>query len=261
VTYGDTLFETDGYLAGTDARRTDELLEAIDDPDVDAIVAARGGYGAMRLLPALSLEKIASARKLLVGFSDITALHAVFQNAGLRSLHASMIVALGRLPEARLQRWMSVLEGAMPFAPHPCGWRTGGRASGPLVGGNLAILAALLGTPYFPPVDGAILLIEDVGEAPYKIDRLLTSLELAGVFRRVAGVLVGDFSRCAPGKDGRTVDEVLTRLLTRLELPALMRAPIGHEDDENWEVALGGLVDLDADRGIVTFLQGAVAPP
>lgn len=260
VTYRDSLFERDGYLAGSDARRRDELHEALEDPEVDAIVAARGGYGAMRLLSGLSVEKVAAARKLLVGFSDVTALHAVFQRAGLRSLHASMVSALGRLPDERIERWMRVLEGELPFAPHTCSWRTGGRVVAPVVGGNLALLAALLGTPYFPPVDGAILLIEDVGEVPYKIDRMLVSLELGGVFDRVAGVLVGDFTRCAPGPDGRTVDEVITRQLERLGLPALMRAPIGHDDAENWEIALGGLAELDADRGIVTFLQGPVAP-
>jgi muramoyltetrapeptide carboxypeptidase len=260
VTYDESIFDTDGYLAGSDARRASELLRALEDPEVDAIVAARGGYGAMRLLPLLPIETIAASKKLLVGFSDVTALHALFQRAGLRSLHASMISALGRLPDARIERWMRALEGELPFAPHRCAWRTSGRAVAPVVGGNLALLAALLGTPYFPPVDGAILLLEDVGEAPYKIDRLLTSLELAGVFDRVAGVLVGDFTRCTPGKDGRTVDEVITRQLSHLGLPALMRVPIGHEDEENWEVALGGLADLDADRGIVTFLQGAVAP-
>ncbi len=261
VTYRDSMFETEAFLAGSDARRTEELNAALDDPEVDAIVAARGGYGAMRILPGLSVAKIASAKKLLVGFSDVTALHALFQRAGLRSLHASMVSALGRLPDARIERWMRALEGELPFAPHACAWRTSGRVVAPLVGGNLAVLAALLGTPHFPPVDGAILLIEEVGEPPYKIDRMLTSLSLAGVFDRIAGVLVGDLTRCAPGPDGRTVDEVLTSRLASTGLPALMRAPIGHEEDENWEVALGGLVDLDADRGIVTFLQGAVAQP
>jgi muramoyltetrapeptide carboxypeptidase len=260
VSYDESLFDEDGYLAGSDARRLGELTAALADPEVDAIVAARGGYGAMRLLPGLSVPQIASAEKLLVGFSDITALHAQFQRAGLRSLHGSMIAALGRLPEARTERWMRVLEGELPFAPLTCGWRTRGRVVAPLVGGNLAVLTALLGTPYFPPVDGAILLLEDVGEPPYKVDRMLTSLELAGVFERVLGVLIGDFTSCTTGKDGRTVDEVLARQLTRLGKPALVRAPIGHADEENWEVALGGLVDLDADRGIVTFLQGPVAP-
>lgn len=257
VTYDEGLFERAGFLAGSDERRLGELRAALRDPGVHAVVAARGGYGAMRLLPELDVAEIARARKLLVGFSDVTALHALWQHAGLRSLHGSMMAALGRLPEPRIERWVRALEGYVPLSGHGARWSTRGRVVAPLVGGNLALLCALLGTPYFPPVDGAILLIEDVGEAPYRIDRMLTSLRLAGVFTRAAGVLVGDFTRCAAQADGRTVEEVLHERLSTLDRPVLCGVPIGH-DDENWEVALGALVELDADRGHVTFLQGAV---
>ncbi len=260
VTYDEGVFDREGFLAGSDARRLAELHAALADPGVDAIACARGGYGAMRLLPSIDLELVRSSRKLLVGFSDITALHAVWQRAGLRSLHGSMISALGRSSEGRVERWTRAVEDHVPFTGHGAALRTRGRVTAPLVGGNLAVLAALVGTPFATPVDGCVLLIEDVGEAPYRVDRMLTSLRLAGVLDRVAGVLVGDFTRCDPREDQRSVDEVLADRLGDLPVPVLGRVPIGHGDDENWEVALGGLVDLDADLGRVTFLQSAVAP-
>lgn len=260
VTFDDGLFAKDAYLAGSDARRVGELHAALEDDAVDAIAAVRGGYGAMRLLPSIDLALVARSKKLLVGFSDVTCLHVVWQRAGLRSLHGSMVAALGVLPEERVARWTRAVEGYVPFTAHEPSWKTRGRVAAPLVGGNLANLAALAGTPFFPPVDGCVLLIEDVGEAPYRVDRLLTTLRLAGVFERVVGVVVGDFTRCGPGEDGKTVGAVLQERLGDLGLPVVMHVPVGHDDAENWEVTLGGLVELDADRGVVTFLQGAVAP-
>lgn len=261
VTFDDDLFAREGFLAGDDARRLDELHDALRDESVDAIVCARGGYGAMRLLSSLDLDLVRRAGKLLVGFSDVTALHAVWQRAGLRSLHASMVAALGKLPEARVERWTRAVEGHVPFTGHDAPIRTLGRVTAPLVGGNLAVVAALVGTPFEVPVDGCVLLLEDVGEAPYRVDRMLTTLRLAGVFARAAGVLLGDFTRCDPREDGRTVDAVLRDRLLDLAIPVVGPTPIGHDDAENWEVALGGLVDLDADRGVVTFLHSAVARP
>lgn len=260
VSYDEALFEKDGFLAGTDARRLAELRAALADPSVDAIVAARGGHGATRILAGLDVDTVRAAGKLLVGFSDVTALHAVWQRAGLRSIHGSMVAALGRLPEARVARWMRAVEGDEPFSSHAARWTAGSaRVVGPLVGGNLAVLCALLGTPYFPPVDGGVLLLEDVGEAPYRLDRMLTSLRLAGVLDRVAGVVVGDFTDCAPRADGRTADDVLRERLGSLGIPVVASVPVGHAEEENWEVALGGLVEIDPARGVVTFLQGAVA--
>jgi muramoyltetrapeptide carboxypeptidase len=261
VSFDEHIFDREGFLAGSDARRADELHAALSDASVDAIVCARGGHGATRILDRIDQGLVARAKKLLVGFSDITALHAIWQRAGLRSLHGSMVGALGRLDEARVQRWMRAVEGYVPFSGHDAAITTSGRVTAPLVGGNLAVLHALLGTPFFPPVDGCILLIEDVGEAPYRVDRMLTSLRLAGVLSRAAGVLIGDFTDCAPRDDGRTVSDVLRDRLCDLPIPVLGHVPIGHADDESWEVALGGHVDLDADRRAVTILQSAVAPP
>jgi muramoyltetrapeptide carboxypeptidase len=258
VTYDEGLFETDGFLAGDDARRLAELTDALDDESVDAIVAARGGYGATRLLPRLDLERVSAANKLLVGFSDITALHAAWARAGLRSIHGPMVAALGRAEPAWVERWIAAVEGA-PFAV-ASGLETiapGGMVEGPLVGGNLAVLAALVGTPYAPPLDGAILFLEDVGEAPYRVDRMLTTLRHAGWMERVGGVALGLFTDCHPRADGRTVTDVLRDRLSDLAVPVLAGLGAGHEPD-NQEIPLGATARLDPGRGTLTFVEHAV---
>lgn len=257
VTYDESIFESEGFLAGSDARRLAELNAALTDQGVDAIIAARGGYGSMRLLPDLDPQLIARANKLLVGFSDMTALHAAWQRAGLRSIHGSMVASLGNAPDERLERWINALSGHAPYSGHSPRWVTRGRVVAPVVGGNLAVLCALLGTPYFPPVDDAILFIEDVGEAPYRVDRMLTTLTLAGVFERAAGVLVGEFTKANAEGDGRNVNDVLRERLGRIDRPVYCGVPAGHVED-NWEIPLGGVAELDADRGSITFLEGAV---
>lgn len=260
VTYDEGVHDREGYLAGSDERRERELREALEDPDVDAIVAVRGGYGSMRIADRFDVETVRRAKKLLVGFSDVTALHALWQRAGLCSIHGAMIAALGRGDPALVERWSRAVEGAVP--PPLTGLTTiaEGRVEGPLIGGNLALLAAMTGTPLAPPVDGAILFLEDVGEAPYRVDRMLTQLALAGTLERVAGVVLGRFTESKPGPDGTGVDEVLRERLSRLAKPVLSGLPAGHVDD-NLELPLGATVTLDAGAGTVTFLRAAVATP
>jgi muramoyltetrapeptide carboxypeptidase len=192
-----------------------------------------------------------------VGFSDVTALHAAWARAGVRSLHAPMVSALGRAGGALVDRWMSAVEGA---TPEPIGHLTAlagrGQAEGPLVGGNLAVLAALAGTPFAPPLDGSILFLEDVGERPYRIDRMLTTLRHAGWLERVSGVVLGAFTGAEPAPDGTTSDEVLAERLGDLSVPVLGAIPAGHVDD-NLELPLGARVALDGTRGELRFLEAA----
>lgn len=244
VRYDDRIFAEEGYLAGDDARRLSELRDALADPDADAIVAARGGYGATRLLDALEPSEVRKARKLLVGFSDVTALHALWARAGIRSLHAPMVAWLGRADELQRAQWVAALEGTRtsladltPISDVETG------ATGPLVGGNLAVLAALCGTPYAPPLTGTILFLEDVGEAPYRVDRMLTTLSQAGWLDRVAGILLGEFIACE-GKHGVAVATVLKERLGHLDVPVLSGAPSGH-GMHNRALAFGRLVELD----------------
>ena len=196
-----------GYLAGDDARRAEEWREAVADPDSRAIFCARGGYGAMRILPAVDPAPLLARPKALVGFSDVTALHAVLNRAGLASVHGPVVTQLGRAPEDALRHLEALL---LEDAPRAGPWEvpapgaglvasrtvSPGRASGPLLGGTLTLLAHLAGTPYAPRLDGAILLLEDVGEKPYRIDRCLTQLRLAGALDRIAGLAIGLFTSC-----------------------------------------------------------------
>jgi muramoyltetrapeptide carboxypeptidase len=251
--YDEAIFARDGYLAGDDTRRERELLRALADPDIKVLIAARGGFGATRLLPCLSVSAVRAAGKGLVGFSDITALHALWARAGVASLHAAMVAKVGDLDEARQLRWLRALEGAPTPALTGLSAVVPGRVEGRLVGGNLAVLAALVGTPFAPPLEGSVLFLEDIGERPYRIDRMLTTLTHAGWFEQVRGVAFGAFSECAPGADGVSGRDVLLRHAEALGLPCVLDVPAGHVDD-NHELPLGHLVELDAAAGALRFV-------
>jgi len=254
VRYDEGILSRRGYLAGDDGRRLEELIGALEDPEVRAVVAARGGYGATRLLSARLEAAIAKHPKLLVGFSDVTALHALWARAGWRSLHAAMVGGLGRGGDGLLARWIAAVEGGVPEPVSGLAGLRAGRAEGPLVGGNLSVLAALAPTPFAPPVDGCILFLEDVGEKPYRVDRMLTSLRQAGWLDRAAGVVFGAFTESEPGPDGVTVDEVLAERVADLDVPAVRGLAAGHIDDP-LALPLGARVRLDADAGVLTFLD------
>ena len=252
-----------GYLAGEDARRAEEWREAVADPEARAIFCARGGYGAMRILPAIDPARLADSPKLLVGFSDVTALHAVLNRGGVATVHGPVVTQLGRAPDDALRHLEALL---FETPPHPGAWgapapgaglvaeRTvrPGRASGPLLGGTLTILAHLAGTPYAPQLDGAILLLEDVGEKPYRIDRCLTQLALSGALAGVAGVVIGRFTACDDG--GLLAADVVRETIQALGVPAVEGLPVGHED-ANFAVPLGVPATLVAPG------PGEVGPP
>lgn len=247
------IFAREGYLAGSDARRLEELSRALDEEDTKAILCARGGYGAMRLLPHLDPARVRRAEKLLVGFSDVTALHALFLRAGLRTLHGPMVARLGRDGEPALTPLFDAMEGAPP--PELRGRGDAPRVEGPLLGGNLALVASLVGTGQLPSFEGAILLLEDVGERPYRLDRMLVQLELTGVFDRVVGLALGGFDDCHPGPDGVTAEDVLEDLVARTGLPCVADLPFGH-GDVNLPIPLGVRARLEGDR--LLLLEGAV---
>lgn len=244
VRFDDRIFAQQGYLAGDDDRRHHELVEALNDTDADAIVAARGGYGSTRLLERLDTSLVRQANKRLVGFSDITALHALWSRAALESLHAPMVAWLGNADEMQRVQWVAALERTYTTLNDLTPISDVSEAiQGPLVGGNLAVLAALVGTPYAPPLTGAVLFLEDVGEAPYRVDRTLTTLRHAGWFDRVAGVLLGEFVACT-GKHAVSIESVLKDRLGSLSVPVLSGAPSGH-GVHNRALPFGHLVELD----------------
>lgn len=246
VIYEEEILSRDGYLAGSDQRRLAELQTALDDPECDAIIPVRGGYGTMRLLDQLDLDGFLARPKWLVGFSDLTALHACINRQAVVSIHGPMVAAFGRERLAgqshSLERVEAVLRGGSPPSLRGRTMREG-HARGRVIGGNLAVLAALLGTRFFPQVEDAILVLEDVGEAPYRVDRLLTSLRLAGVFDQVAAVVFGQFSRCLPGPDGTRVEDVLERAVANVSFPVLANISVGH-DPENHPLLLGAEAEI-----------------
>ena len=253
ITHSPEIYSREGYLAGSDSHRLRDLQNAIHDPTVDAILCARGGFGATRLLPQLELNEIAAANKLIVGFSDITALHSLWAKAGVRSLHAPMVAALGRSSEAIRGQWIEAVE--QPEAP--LSWKLEAFAGagttpveGPLLGGNLAVLGALNGTPYAPPLDGALLFLEDVGERPYRIDRMLTTLSQAGWFDRIGGLILGAFTEGDPGVDGGSIEDVMHRHFDGADFPVLTGLPAGHID-ENVPLPLGARSRIAGDEFIV----------
>jgi len=258
--YGPGVFERHRYLAGDDARRLGELTAALSDPEARAVFCARGGYGAMRLLARLAHRGPPGPPKLLVGFSDITALHLWLQTLGRISVHGPVLTQLGRLPPGTCERLFSVLESTSPASALQ-GTLTcvGGVAEGPLLGGNLSVVTRLIGTPFMPELDGAILLLEDQGERPYRLDRMWTHLQLAGVFDRVRGIVLGSFTGCEEKDAPYSSTEVLRELARATGLPCAAGFPIGH-GEVNEPVPLGVRVRLDADARSLTFLEAAVAP-
>jgi len=227
---GSGMLARDAFLAGSDARRADELARAMRDPEVKAIVAARGGYGAIRIVDALPWDELARRPKWIVGFSDVTVLHAMAWRSGVASVHAPNVTGLGRdATPAMRARWLASVE--RPAAAHA--WQhlrvlRGGEARGLVVGGNLSLVHAMAAAGRLVVPDGAVLALEDVTESPYRIDRMLTSLRLGGHFDRVSAFVFGGFDRCSPGTDGRTADEVIEERTGDLGVPVLAGAPFGH---------------------------------
>ena len=247
--FTERIFQTHRYLAGTDAARGAELQAALDDDSVKAVFAARGGYGSARLLPSLRF----SSPKLLSGFSDFTALHCAAQKHGWRSLHAPVLTQLGKQPPDVVERMFALLEGK-PVAPLPA-LRTvgkGGVAEGILLGGNLSVFTRLIGTPWLPSLRDCVLLIEDVGEKPYRLDRMWTHLKLAGLFEGVRGIVFGEFTGCDEKDASYTSAEVLDEFAGQLGIPCAAGFRIGH-GEVNQPLMLGAPVRLDADARLLSF--------
>ena len=264
----DDLFDKLGYLAGDDQRRADELMEALLDPDVDAVFPLHGGYGAMRILDLLDYDAISRHPKIVVGFSDTTALHAALnRRAGLVTFHSPAPLGFfGKPGERDPFTWQSFERAVfatertaysvqIPENVRPIEWLGSGRATGRLVGGNLSLISALEGTPYAIDCRDAILLIEDLREAPYRVDRMLRQLQLAGKLDTLRGAVLGAFTlNYDREKDQMTddprfsVDGVLRQYFADRSIPVLMHFPVGHQT-HNATLPLGGVVEIDAYAG------------
>lgn len=252
------IYDRSGYLAGDDEARAEALTLALADDEIRAIVCARGGYGLMRILGRLDPSLLLRRPKPIVGFSDITVLHALAQGAGLVSIHGPVATQLGELPIEDTEALFALLEGE-------CGVRMEGLGSvgttqvveGPLIGGNLELVSRLVGTPYAFDLRSAVLLLEEVGERPYRIDRQLTQLELSGALGGVVAVVVGELVRCSePDGSGPDAAAVVKERLGRLGVPVLTGLPVGH-GARNRAVALGVRVRVDGGEGRIDFLEPA----
>lgn len=263
-----------GFLAGSDEQRAADVMELFADPQVRALVCVRGGYGSARIAPLLDYGFIAQHPKIFTGYSDLTALLcALSRRAGLVAFHGPMLAAdfarrraskftlrsfLRTLTQAKAPG--SILEG---YSGPPVKILRTGLASGPLVGGNLSVLCATLGTPYEPSFQGAILFLEDVGEAPYRIDRMLTQLAHAGRLQQLAGIAIGVNTNCVDtraslGREYRqSVEDVILERLSPLQIPVVAGLPFGHIRNHA-TLPVGVEATLDAVHGDLTITEAAV---
>jgi muramoyltetrapeptide carboxypeptidase len=273
VKLADSVWAKDDYVAGPPAKRAEDLNALFADPEVDVIQVLWGGTGAIEILPFLDYDLIASNPKALMGYSDITNLHiALRQQTGLVTFHGPGFGSMG-IPERTAFTWDSAVAafrdggaGEVPKDPDDPYARTivGGRATAPIVGGNLFTFLHLIGTPFDPDLDGAILLMEEVNEPPYVIEVHLHQLELAGKLRNLAGVVVGELKDCdwreerpeAPRT--RSIEDVLERCLAPLGIPVLYKLPLGH-GKHLATIPLGVQATLDADAQTLTIDQPGVA--
>lgn len=248
----DDICQSWGYLAGTDALRREQLAAAWQDPECRGILYARGGYGGMRLLEKWHWHP--AVPKWSIGFSDITALLWSLAQQGIAGIHGPLLTTLADEPDWSIDRLFQLVSG-QPVPPLVGDAWVGKIARGRLLPCNLTVATHLLGTPFQPDFAGAILAIEDVTEAPYRIDRLLTHWRLTGALSQVAGVAIGRFSQCdAPeGISSFTVEEVLRDRLTDLHIPIVANLPFGH-DGCNAALPVGVEAILDGNTGELTIV-------
>ena len=247
----EAVFERKRYLAGSDARRADLLNRLFRDESVKAIMCARGGFGSLNILSRLDFQAIGENPKIFAGFSDISVLLSViFEKTGLVTFHAPVVTSLAEAGERTKKALVAAFTNpqAMTLSVEAGVTVAPGRADGVVRGGNLASLCQMTGTPYQPDFRGSLLLLEDVNEAPYRIDRMLSQMRLAGCLDDVAGVMLGGFDRC--GDTDEIHDIVKSRFPSGI--PILGGLPVGH-DGENLALPLGLTATLDADRHLLQY--------
>jgi muramoyltetrapeptide carboxypeptidase len=268
VLVGEHVTRQHGYLAGTDDERVADLHAMFENRTVKAIFCIRGGYGSPRLLPLIRYRAIARNPKIFVGYSDITALHLAFwRRAGLVTFHGPMLgvdLADPMDPFTEELFWHLLTSpgryGPIAFPDPKPAAITPGKASGRLLGGNLALLAAIIGTRYQPRFQGAILYLEDIGEDPYRVDRMLAQLRATGILPGAAALLLGQFTDCVPrdaSSPSFSVSEVLQEYACHCSSPCLNGVPFGHER-RKMTIPVGIRARIIADEAKLEYLEGAV---
>lgn len=258
-----------GHLAGLDQQRADDLNGFFADPNVDAIVCLRGGSGAARILPLLDYQIIKANPKPLLGYSDITALHnALLAKTGLISFHGPNATSqwnpfnvhqfkqLFVHRERVLYQNLDKADDELVNRHYLTQTITSGQSQGHLIGGNLSVLSALAGSDYLPNFEGAILFLEDIDEAPYRMDRMMSTLKLMGALDKINGFVFGDCNQCQPGSGygSLTLEQIWADYIAPLNIPAYHGAMIGHIDRQ-FILPVGAQVKLDADQGSIRVLE------
>lgn len=249
VVIGKHVFDRQFQYAGTDLHRRTDLQEALNDPLTKAIVCARGGYGTVRIIEKLDFSVLLKYPKWLVGFSDITILHSVLNKLGIASIHGSMpgfFLENRKITRSFLNliELLSTGRSRFELAGHELNRK--GQGSGELVGGNLSLLYSLQGTPWQLDTSGKILIIEDVGEYYYHLDRMMQNLKLAGQLRNLSGLMVGGFTEMKDNESpfGKTASEIILEAVSSYQFPVCFDFPLGHIP-KNLSVMLGGRYKLE----------------
>lgn len=267
VLHADNLLEQSGYYAGTDAQRLQATQRALADAEARAVLCARGGYGATRLLGGLDPERLRAQPKPVVGFSDITALLCwAYVRAEVAGIHGPVITQLSSLADEDVDRLVDLLRGEVPapLVAEEGSVLHGGTVEGTLLAANLEVLRSLIGTRVMPPMTGVILAIEEIGERPYRIDRALTHLLSSGALRGIRGVIVGQLLGCEEPADGNLGPDagavVLERLAT-LGVPVVTGFPFGHDSRRNAALPFGTRARLHADSCTLELLEPVTIAP
>jgi muramoyltetrapeptide carboxypeptidase len=274
VTFTERLTLQNGYFSGTDSQRAEDLMEMFEREDVDAIMCVRGGYGCSRILALLDYNVIKKNPKILIGYSDVTALlYGIFKKTGLISFHGP--VATSTFNEFSVKNFKSVLMNPEStkkfFNANPTSDENiygvqslvKGKAKGRLVGGNLSIMVSLIGTKYDVDYSNKIIFIEEIGEEPYRIDRMLTQLIQAEKFKKAAGIMMGIFSKCEPKEKDASFSksfslmEVLKDRFSDFKIPIIYGMSFGHVKDK-FTIPFGGLAELDTSEQSFTLLEPVV---
>lgn len=254
----DEVLAVRNQFAGDAKHRTNHFQRLLDDPDVKAILCARGGYGSLQIIDQLDFSQFKKTPKWIVGYSDITVLHALLQSIGFRSLHATMPVNMTQNSPESLQSLFQSLRGYPPeytIDPHP--FNRMGEATGKLLGGNLSMLYSLMGSGIFPKTKGNILFLEDVDEYLYHIDRMMLGLKRAGAFDGLSGMIVGGLTKMNDNSIpfGQTAEEIIAAQLSEFSFPVCFGFPAGHLDD-NRALVLGKTLQLSVEVNAVTLSWG-----
>ncbi|MBK1988221.1 LD-carboxypeptidase [Sphaerospermopsis aphanizomenoides BCCUSP55] len=261
---GAHILDRDGYLAGTDINRAQDIHTMFADKSVKAIIAMRGGWGCNRILPLLNYPLIRSHPKIIIGYSDITSLLLAI-NARSRLITFHGAVATSSWNEFTIDYWQRILFNAETLTMQNTSSDEGkieiitpGKAQGKLIGGNLSVLAAMVGSPYLPSWNKSILFLEDIGEDIYRLDRMLTQLKNAGILNQISGFIFGQCTNCQPSeKQSFTLMQILQQHIQPLAIPAWYGSMIGHIKDK-FTIPVGLEVEIDAENGTIKMLESAV---